>query len=149
MDDQEYLAARLEDQILWYDKKSSQAQKRFKILKITEIILAATIPTLSGFTFFSNESRLWVTAILGALIAILAGIIATCKFQEIWITYRTTAESLKHQKYLYITKTYPYDCHNPFPTLVKTIESLISKENTDWGKVNLKSCSNKEDKEND
>ncbi|HFC76762.1 MAG TPA: DUF4231 domain-containing protein, partial [Candidatus Moranbacteria bacterium] len=41
-------------------------------------------------------------------------------------------ESLKHEKYLFLTKSEPYDIDEPFKLLVQRVESLISKENTNW-----------------
>jgi hypothetical protein len=39
---------------------------------------------------------------------------------------------LKHEKYLYLTKTEPYDGEDAFNELVKRVEDMISKENTRW-----------------
>ncbi len=41
--------ARLEDQIDWYDRKSTQNQRIFRRIKITEILAAALIPFVSVF----------------------------------------------------------------------------------------------------
>ena len=46
----EYLEQRLDDQIKWYDKKSSANQAAYKRLRLIEIIAAATIPLLAGYT---------------------------------------------------------------------------------------------------
>ena len=56
------------------------------------------------------------------------------KFQEKWSEYRTTSETLKHEKYLYETKSGPYDNERTdnFKSFVVRIENLISKENSSW-----------------
>jgi hypothetical protein len=41
---------RLEDQIGWYDRKSQNAQRRYKILKVAQVIIAGLIPLVSGPT---------------------------------------------------------------------------------------------------
>ncbi|MDX8400740.1 MAG: DUF4231 domain-containing protein [Gallionellaceae bacterium] len=69
---------------------------------------------------------------LGVIIAVSSGVVALFKFQEHWLQYRTTAESLKHHKYLYLTKTPPYNDEKSFNLLVESVEGLISKENSNW-----------------
>ena len=46
----EYLEQRLDDQINWYDKKSSANQSACKRLRLIEIIAAAAIPLLAGYS---------------------------------------------------------------------------------------------------
>jgi len=76
--------------------------------------------------------------LLGIVIAICAGVSSLLQFQEHWIKYRTTAESLKKEKYLYFTNSEPYDTKNPLPILVQRIESLVSQENTNWAQYIMK-----------
>jgi len=68
----------------------------------------------------------------GAIIAIVSGVLGLYKFQENWLEFRTTAESLKHEKYLYLTNSEPYNADEPLNLLVSRVETLISKENTNW-----------------
>ena len=106
-------------------------QKFYKRLRLTEIIAAALIPFLSG----SGEIipyNAWIIGALGVLIAVAAASSALSKFHENWIQYRTTAEQLKHEKYLYLTGVKPYDLENKFSLLVERVEGLISKENSYW-----------------
>lgn len=46
----EYIDQRLDAQIKWYSEKSSHAQKMYKRSQIIEIVLASSIPLLSGYT---------------------------------------------------------------------------------------------------
>lgn len=71
-------------------------------------------------------------AILGAIVIISTGIISICQFRKNWIEYRATAESLKHEKYMFKTKTGFYSKGDVFPLFVERIETLVSKEHTDW-----------------
>lgn len=50
------------------------------------------------------------------------------------MAYRTTAESLKQHKFLFETKTAPYDDSKRFGLLVQNVEGLISREHSDWTK---------------
>jgi hypothetical protein len=49
------------------------------------------------------------------------------------MTYRSTAEALKHEKYLWLAKAGPYsNVKNLDPLLAERVESLISRENAKW-----------------
>src|SRR6516225_7898927 len=90
---------RLEDQIAWYDRKSRANQRTFKRVKVVEIVAAALIPFLAGFKFPYSTM---VTGGLGVLVTLFEGLLHLNQYQQNWITYRSTCESLKHEKYLYL-----------------------------------------------
>jgi hypothetical protein len=136
MDQQEYIETRLDDQIDWYDKKSQWNQKWYKWLRIFEIVAASAIPLLTGFINQQENSWHIVVGTLGALIAAFSGITALYKFHELWIEYRTVAETLRHHKFLFLTKSQPYHEENSFTLLVDTVEGVISKENSNWSSFN-------------
>lgn len=138
MDANEYLTGRLEPEIEWYDTKSGTNKKWNTIFKFVEICCAAVIPWLAGYAKDGHE---WVSIVIGALgvaVAICAGISAVLKFQEQWIKYRTTAESLKKEKYLFQTKVEPYNVDDPLSVLVQRVETLVSQENTNWAQYMMK-----------
>ena len=119
---------RLEDQLSWYDTKSMENQKWYKRLKVVEIIVAAIIPFAAGFDGLNI-----LTGILGILIVIFIGIQSLNQYHDNWISYRSTAEHLKHEKYLWLSKAGPYkDAKNPEVMLAERVESLISKEHAKW-----------------
>ena len=119
---------RLEDQIAWYDKKSLESQQWFKWLKIAEIVAAALIPFTAGF----NLSPI-ITGSLGVLIVVLEGLQSLNQFQHNWITYRSTCEELKHEKFLWLGKAGPYgSAEKPDALLAERVESLISREHSKW-----------------
>jgi hypothetical protein len=124
---------RLEDQISWYDRKSMTNERYFKRIKIVEIAAAAIIPFLSAFTF---PRVMWVTGGLGVLITILEGMLHLNQYQQNWIAYRSTCESLKHEKYVYLGKAAPYaGTPDPHALLAERIESLVSQEHAKWASV--------------
>lgn len=127
----EYLQERLSDQIDWYDRKSGWNQRWSKYLQIITLTAAGLIPFISGVLEEAWAVRLGAGA-LGVVVVIAAGIQGVFRFQERWIEYRTTAETLKHERYRYLTRSVPYDTESPFGVLVTRIESLISQENTRW-----------------
>jgi len=67
------------------------------------------------------------------LITILEGILHLNQYQENWTNYRTTAESLKHEKFLYLAKAGPYaNAVDPRASLAERIEAIVSQENSQW-----------------
>ena len=122
--------ARLEDQIDWYDRKSRSAQHLFKRIKVVEILSAAMIPFLAAVPFAQDKL---VTAGLGVLITILEGILHLNQYQQLWNTYRSTCESLKHEKYTYLGHAGPYtSAADPHALLAERVESLVSQEHAQW-----------------
>jgi hypothetical protein len=128
--------ARLEDQIGWYDRRSATDQRRYKALKITVIAIAALIPLLSGLPLASvltGGLPPWVLGALGAAIAIIEGIQQVNQYHSNWISYRSTCEALKHEKYLYLGKAGPYAAAaDPHALLAERVESLVSQEHAKW-----------------
>lgn len=124
---------RLEDQIAWYDQKSLASQRTFKRIKVVEILAAAVIPFLSALKppFIGM-----VTGGLGVLITVLEGTLHLNQYQQNWINYRSTCESLKHEKYSYLGKASPYaNVPDPRALLAERIESLVSQEHAKWSSV--------------
>ena len=118
---------RLEDQMSWYDRKSGDNQHRYKWLKLLEIAVAASLPVVAAV-----HSPVWVTGGLAAVIVVLESIQHVYQFQEHWITYRSTAEALKHEHYLYLAEAGPYVGDDRHSQLAERIEGLVSQEHAKW-----------------
>lgn len=142
MNQEQYLKNRVENQIGWYDRKSKINHTSYKILRAVEIVSAALIPFVAGFRDSIPHSN-FLVGILGVIISVSAGLIALNKFQENWLNYRTTCESLRHQKYLFITGSEPYEDSDSFNAFVTQVEHLISKENLQWAMTTRKKEHNK------
>jgi Protein of unknown function (DUF4231) len=119
---------RLEDQIAWYERKSAENQQRFKILKGVQLLVAATIPVVATL-----DAHAALTASLGALIVVVEGFQQLNQYQQNWTLYRSNAEALKHEKFLFLARAGPYasviDGH---ALLADRIEGLISQEHAKW-----------------
>lgn len=138
MNESSYIKERLDDQIEWYDNKSISAQNKYKRLKLIEIIVAALIPVLSIFSQDFIQVT-WIIALSGGVITIIEGWLNIANYHENWIEYRSICETLKHEKYMFITGTGVYNTNDSFKYLVERIESIISKENLNWANLNRKS----------
>jgi hypothetical protein len=124
---------RLEDQISWYDLRSISNMRWYKRLKISEIASAAVIPFLAA----SNIPRAEIaTGALGVLVTVFEGMLQLNQFHENWIRYRSTCESLKHEKYIYLANAGPYaNIEKPRALLAERVESLVSQEHAKWATV--------------
>ena len=118
---------RLEDQIAWYDGRSGDAQRWYKWLKLLEVAVAAVLPVVAGV-----HAPVGVTGGMAAAIVVLEGSQHIYQFQEHWITYRSTAESLKHERFLYVASAGPYTSGDRHRQLAERLESLISQEHAKW-----------------
>jgi Protein of unknown function (DUF4231) len=121
---------RVDQQIEWYDGRSRRAQRLFKTLKAVQIVAAASIPVLT-----SVGAPVWIAGANGALIVILEGIQQMNQYQQLWVSYRATAEALKHEKYLSLAGSRPYaglDERRRRALFAERVESLISQEDSKW-----------------
>ncbi|MBT3207055.1 MAG: DUF4231 domain-containing protein [Bacteroidetes bacterium] len=129
---EEYLKSRYEDQINWYDKKAADNQRIYKQLQWLAIIFSAITPVLVAFDS-KPKWLIWITVAISAIVAIATTVIKTFKYQENWINYRTTCETLRKEKHFYTAKINEYDSAEDKEALfVDRVEALISRENTMW-----------------
>jgi hypothetical protein len=118
---------RLEEAVDWYDHRAGENQRLYRWLKLLELAVAAAVPVVAGV-----GSPVWVTGGLAAVVVVLEGAQHLFQFQEHWITYRTTAESLKHEHYLYLARAGPYGGEDRHGRLAMRTEALISQEHAKW-----------------
>lgn len=120
--------ARLQDQLAWYDSKSQLCQRRFKLLKVLQLVLAAAIPVAAGVSAPS-----WLVGGAGALIVVLEGLQQLEQYQQNWTSYRSTAEQLKHEQFLFLAAAGPYaGTPDRDAVLAERVESLVSQEHAAW-----------------
>ena len=131
MTEQEYLEQRLDSQAQWYDRRAATNQHCYRALRVLEVILASSIPLFSSLAPGSPPIGILVS-VIGVSIAIISGLLGLYKFQENWIEYRATAEALKHEKFMFLTHSGPYNVEPGLPILVERVEGIIAKEGTAW-----------------
>lgn len=118
---------RIDDQISWYGSESGHNQRWFKLLKVGQIVTAAAIPVAAG-----ESAPAWLVGGGGALIVVLEGLQQLQQYQQNWITYRSTCERLKHEKFLFAARAGPYKVASPEVVLAERVESLVSQEHSAW-----------------
>lgn len=142
MRDQVYIKERLQASEQLLNDLSSENQTKYKRLKKSEIIIAATIPfavTLSSISPF-NESVLMETLLTiysgigGAVLALMSTVLKMGGFFDKWMEYRSRAELLKREEYLYVTNMPPYQGHDAFPVLVERVEQILNEPEDETSK---------------
>jgi hypothetical protein len=119
---------RLESQIAWYDRKSVAAQRAFKLCKIAEITGAASVAVVANFKGL-------IASVMGVVIVVLQGLQHLNQWQHNWITYRSTCEALRHEKYTFLARSGPYEAvedDDARKLLAERVEGLISTEHSKW-----------------
>ena len=131
MGKEDYIEQRLEDQIAWYDDKAGWNQRWFKRLQVVIIVAGALVPFVSGL---GTDAGVWDDVVVGVLVAALTAVLGLYKFQENWVQYRATAESLKREKYVFLAGVPPYAGDEAFDLLVERVEGLMLSEHANWAK---------------
>jgi hypothetical protein len=69
------------------------------------------------------------------MIAIFEGIQQINQYSTLWVRYRSTAENLKHHKFLLLSSAGPYKdlpTENQLIALSENVEEIVSTEHTKW-----------------
>jgi hypothetical protein len=119
---------RLDDQIAWYGSRSARNRRWHFVFKVVTILAGALVPIAA----MREGQREWA-ALLGVVIVVSEGLHQLGQFHTHWISYRSTCEALKHEKYLYLADAGPYaSAAKPLVLLAERVESLVSQEHSRW-----------------
>lgn len=141
---EEYISFRIDDQLRYFENNSAKNKRSFYLAQTLAIVGAAAVPVLLNFADAYPVLQ-QVAAVTGGATAVISSMISLRKQQEMWIKYRTTAESLQREKFTYLARTGIYapqagdsntksSEEHAFQTLVLQVESILSTENSGWGK---------------
>jgi Protein of unknown function (DUF4231) len=119
--------ARLEDQLSWYDRGAITNKRRYRGIKVLQLLTAAGVPVAAALSATG-----WVTAGLGGLILVLEGLQQLGQYHDTWISYRGTSERLKSEKFLFLSRAGPYARPNRERLLAERVEDLVSQEHVKW-----------------
>ena len=141
MNIQNYLNDRVENQIHYYEGKSALNKQYYLFFKITQLTAATLLPFFS--VFLSDYSWMkYVIAFLGSVVTILEGVLATGKYHEKWIIYRSTGETLRQEKFLFMMQAGNYTGPDAVEQFVNKIEFSLGKENIGWQQLVVKDNKN-------
>ena len=125
-----YLKQRYEPQIAWYDTKAIANQLQYRFLQWSVLILSAVTPVLVAV---GGEWQRWSAVVVSASVAIGTAALKTFKYQENWINYRTTCETLRKEIHYFTARVGDYrDAEDSHAQFVERVEALVSRENTLW-----------------
>lgn len=135
LDQDTYLAERVEGQLQWLGRASKTNKQGFLRLRMVEIVLGTAITVFSPYAVKFEWGALAI-ALAGGGIAMASSMLALNRNQENWVRYRSLNEAIKHEKYLYLTGTPPYDDPGrAFGSFVSSVEALMLEEQSGWAKL--------------
>lgn len=142
----DYLTERYQGQIDWYDRKARSSQEFYRWMQWSLIVLAALTPILIELDLnkLIGTGFEHLATLTAALVAILTAGLKTFNYQENWINYRATCETLRKEKYYLDAGLGEYArATDKEAIFVDRVENLISRENTIW--VTAHKADNKSD----
>jgi hypothetical protein len=126
----DYLNDRLQEQLDYHSKASKENKKKFYSFQFIIILTSALIPIINVVSPAGDALRL-ISSILGGIIVVSTSLMQLHKYHENWITFRSTQELLKREKYLYLNDAGEYANIEPEKKkrlLVENTESIVSSE---------------------
>jgi hypothetical protein len=88
----------------WYDKAATRSRLAYQVLKLTALAAGAAVTVLAALS-----APAALTASLAGVIVVLEGAQQMFQFHPNWISYRGTAETLRHHAFLYVADVSPFD----------------------------------------
>lgn len=160
MEPSEYISSRVQGQIDYFNKKSSQAQNEYKKWKRWEFALAASIPVVITFSsmaiakdtvffFVGDKNGIGGTPVNLDLVfkvtAAISGIVMAYinklgdleEYHKRWKDFRVNSEALEHEKHLFMTRTAEYEEEEEaFSQFVDKVESILANDVQRWKQKN-------------
>lgn len=126
----------------WYGDKAQAKRSTYIRLKGLQVVLAAAIPLISVAA--ASEWQRWANASMGALIGIIEGFLQLGQYQQNWLLYRATRESLKREELLHTAGVGPYaTVANKDDLYVERCDAVMAGENSQWVLTQQQGKSNK------
>lgn len=94
----------LSAQFRWYDKAATRSRLAYQSLKLAALAAGAAVTVLAALS-----APAALTASLAGVIVVLEGAQQMFQFHPNWISYRGTAETLRHHAFLYVADVSPFD----------------------------------------
>lgn len=134
---EDYLKTRINDQIAWYERKSSWNKNAYNRMQVASILFGSAIPILTVFEgdVATNQWIRFLIAFLGGGVAFISAVVSLYKYEENWVKYRTAAQLLTREKNLFLTQTTPYTTDTAFALFVQNCEAIMAAENSEWNQM--------------
>jgi Protein of unknown function (DUF4231) len=126
----QYLDERYFPEVKWYDRRASWNRRLYIAFQAPLIVFSAITPVLIAA---GGDFERWLAVLISAAVAISASTLKAGKFEENWLNYRSTCETLRKEVHYLRAQVGAYkNASNPEGTFVERVESLISRENALW-----------------
>ena len=138
-----YLQTRVNPQISWLSAASVKYKKGYMRYRVIALALSSLTTILPSYINYKDEANPRVSALVGwiPLVVQLASASATLSLallslnrsQENWVRYRSSAEALKREKLLFLTRTTEtYASDQAFQNFVLQAEAIMQEEHSQW-----------------
>jgi hypothetical protein len=134
--------ARLEDQLEWFGRKAVVNERRYRQIKVLQLLAAAAVPVAAAVS-----AAHWLIAALGGVILVLEGLQQLGQYHDTWINYRGTCERLKREESLFLAGAGPYARKNRERLLALNVERLISQGQVKWETAQEEALQSEEEEE--
>lgn len=115
-------------QFQWYDKAATRNRLAYLVLKVAALVAGAAVTVMAA-----SSAPAVLTASLAGLIVVMEGIHQLFQCHRNWLSYRATAETLRHHAFLYVADVVPYDdAARRRELLASFLRDLTASENTQW-----------------
>ena len=132
----------------WYSKKASKYRIKYFICAFLSVVIPACITLISNIL----KNTYYVIPVLSTIGTITAGILAISRWQEGWLRYRKTVESIKSEISVYLVmRNYHNSLENNEKVyevdllFLEKIEEIVKYENNEWVSLRM----NNDNKSND
>ena len=121
----------LEAHFRWYDRGATRSRYGYQGLKILALVSGAAVTVLAAV-----GAPPGLTASLAAVVVVAEGVQQVFQFHANWISYRSTAETLRQHTFFFAAGIEPYnDPSTRRRLLAALLRDLTSKENAEWSAV--------------
>src|SRR6266550_3409256 len=109
---EEYIRDRINDQLRFYDRKASFYKSRYLFMRAATVVGGAIVPVLVNLSFAPVSVNLWFfvvslnivkvsTTLISLMVVLFVSLESVYHFKEQWKNYRSTAELLKKEYFLF------------------------------------------------
>jgi hypothetical protein len=113
----------LEESFDRFDRESEVNKRLYQYLKVLTLIAGGSVTVAAALS-----APPLFTATIGALLVLIEGVQQLFRYHDRWLSFRTTAESLKREKFLYSVAAPPYGPQPDPALLAERIEAILATE---------------------
>lgn len=128
LEPEEYIQMRVQDQIIWFDKKSSLYLQQYRRLNILQFFAAVLVPLFIGLHYFTDYPLMELGAFVCSFIVLFVLLItANLRYYETSIEYKKLRSMLEKELIFFRTRSGPYQLETPtlFNDFVITVERIL------------------------